>query len=95
MRILPRLTQATPWLLAALAGACGTEDRAAPTPEMAIAKTDTLSGDQQVGTPDNEVTDANGVSWARCAYHCMVHGSPGGGGHVRHDHRGRVLPRLL
>ena len=100
MLTLPRLTRATPWLLAALTGGCGTEDRAAPTPEMAIAKTDTLSGDQQVGiaghqldtalrvlvtrdslpaagvrvywktaegaiTPENEITDANGISSAR------------------------------
>jgi plastocyanin len=99
MTIFARPTRAT-LCLAALAAACGTEDRAAPTPEMAIAKPDTLSGDQQVGiaghlldaalrvivtrdsvpaagvrvfwktsegtvTPDNEVTDANGISSAR------------------------------
>jgi plastocyanin len=32
-----------------MAVSCATDDGAAPTPEMAIAKTDVLSGDQQVG----------------------------------------------
>lgn len=38
------------WLAAALLAGCTGEDRAAPDPsQMSIAKTDTLSGDQQVG----------------------------------------------
>ena len=48
MTMLLRIGRVTPWL-AALAAACAAEDRAAPTPEMAIAKTASLSGDEQVG----------------------------------------------
>jgi plastocyanin len=48
MTLLAQLTRAT-LCSATLTAACGTDDRAAPAPEMAIAKPDTLSGDQQVG----------------------------------------------
>ena len=48
MTMVSRLARAAPWL-AALAAACAGEERAAPTPEMAIAKAPAQSGDEQVG----------------------------------------------
>jgi plastocyanin len=44
------------WLLVAVVAACGGGERAAPSPpEMAIAKTVTLNGDQQVGVAGQEL----------------------------------------